>query len=298
MSDGATPSPGQLARISVVNGDLSFAPYPVLVGHFAGDSLSGSEAQLDAALGKALSSRYALGVYPAALGTAIVELHKTAKRPPGVVVGLGDMANFNAGTIRRAMIAGLLELALSPHAGGEPNGVSLVPLGAHAASVSTSDTLLAMLGAIEEVQRRLADRALRRFDHIQLIARMEDDAHRLWHALRRMTAVPPFSNSFCLSDEIEYAAGAARRIAPVGDNDSWRAIQIESAVLADGSTGFHFASVGNRARAEGYLVGTNQTFVQSFISGAVSGQTARLPGSSPARALFELVWPRELKPYG
>ena len=29
MSEGTSPSPGQPARISVVNGDLSFAPYPV-----------------------------------------------------------------------------------------------------------------------------------------------------------------------------------------------------------------------------------------------------------------------------
>jgi len=295
MSDAAEAAPPAKVMLTVVNGDLSFSPFPVLVGHFAGDAMSSSETQLDAALDQALSTRYALGVYPAQLGSATVEPHPDGDRAPGVIVGLGDMADFNAGAIRRATIAGLLELALSPLGRKGNPGVSLVLLGAHACSISASDTLLAMLGALEEVQRRLVDRKLRRFEAIQFVSQMEDEAHLIWHALRRMTATPPFSDSFDLDGEIRYAAGAARRVSPLENRDNWRAIQVESKTLPDGSDGFRFAAVGDRARAEGYLVGTNRAFLSSFMTSAIDGQISRLPGSSPARTLFELVWPRDLK---
>ena len=37
-------------RIKVVHGHLAFASHPVLVGHYAGDTINGAEAELDVAL--------------------------------------------------------------------------------------------------------------------------------------------------------------------------------------------------------------------------------------------------------
>src|SRR3954462_11145888 len=100
-------------RLAVVSGDLSFARYPVVAGHFLGDSIAGAEAQLEIALGISLKKRYARGVYPGAVGTAMVVPPPDGTGVIGVVVGLGDIGAFSPGMIRAALIAGLLELALS-----------------------------------------------------------------------------------------------------------------------------------------------------------------------------------------
>ena len=57
-------------RIRVVHGHLAFARHPVMVGHYAGDSINGAERQLDEALRGRLAERRRLGLYPGALGPA------------------------------------------------------------------------------------------------------------------------------------------------------------------------------------------------------------------------------------
>ena len=209
-------------RLTVVNGDLSFARWPVVVGHYIGDSIAGSEAELDAALGGALRRRYALGVYPGAVGTAIVAQHPARSDRLGVVVGLGDMAAFNVGAVRSAIVSGLLELALTGDVPGGVAGVALVMLGARAGVIPTVEILSAMLGGVAEAQRRLPEQGLARFADVQLIAQMEDSAHLAWHNLARLTAQPRFAASFALHPEIEFSLGAARRITRIADTDAWR----------------------------------------------------------------------------
>ena len=53
-------------RIKVVHGHLAFASHPVMVGHYAGDTINGAEAELDRALKGRLDRRKQLGLYPGA----------------------------------------------------------------------------------------------------------------------------------------------------------------------------------------------------------------------------------------
>ncbi|HEX4737346.1 MAG TPA: CHAT domain-containing protein [Allosphingosinicella sp.] len=277
--------------ITIVNGDLSFARYPVVVGHFLGDSIAGAEAQLDFALEASLKKRYALGIYPGTVGTAMVVPPPHGSGTTGVVVGLGDIGAFSPGMIRGALIAGLLELALSSARPPGASGVSLIQLGTRAGTVSITDTVSASLAALAEAQRRLAEQGLQPFTEIDFIALFEDDAHKLWHTLRRFIDSPHYRDLFSLEREVSYAAGAQRRLMRMEDPDVWRAIQVTSADTGSGDMGFRFVAVGEQARADGFLVGANKSFVQEFVETA---QKRKL-NAAPTRALFQLIWPAELK---
>ena len=278
-------------RVRVVTGDLAFARHPVIVGHFLGDSIAGAEASLDLALNSSLKKRYALGVYPGAVGTAMVVPAPGGACPRGVVIGLGDIGEFSPGMIRAALISGLLELGLSPHRPDGEDGVSLILLGTRAGTVSSSDTLTATLAALTEAQRRLAEQGLRPFPDVDFIALYKDDSHKIWHTLRRFEQSPHYRDSFILEREVVYSAGAQRRLMRLEDPDFWRAIQITAADAAKGEVGYRFVAVGERARAEGYLVGADETFVSKFIRAAQNRQLE----AAPTRALFQLIWPPELK---
>jgi CHAT domain-containing protein len=290
-AEAATPAPGPVTHLNIVNGDLTFARYPVVVGHFLGDSIAGDEAQLDTALLGALTRRYSLGIYPGELGSAMVVEPPDPSATGAVVVGIGDIGSFSPGVIRSALIDGLLELALSPCWAAADHGVSLVMLGSRAGSVSSSDTLAAMLAAIGEVQRRLREQGLKPLGEVQFLALYEDDAHRIWHTLNHFVRSPHYGESFVLGTEVVYASGAQRRLMRMEDPDVWRAIQIVSADVGGGELGFRFTAVGEQARADGYLVGTGRTFVKQFIRMA---QQRKL-NAAPTRALFQLIWPAELK---
>ena len=278
-------------RLTVVNGDFAFAGAPVVVGHFLGDSIAGAEAQLDFALGGALKQRYALGLYPGSVGSAAVIPSLEPGGGTGVVVGLGDMYSLNPGTIRTALVAGLLELAVSPDAAALPDGIVLVLLGGRAASVSVSDTLAAMLAALAEAERRLEAQGLEAFRRVRFTSVYEDDAHRIWHTLRRSLGAPQYRGRFALDDEIAYAAGAQRRLMRMEDPDAWQAVQVTGTDRDGGETDFRFTWVGGQARAEGYTVGTDRGFLKQFVSASENRKLA----AAPTRALYQLVWPAELK---
>jgi CHAT domain-containing protein len=286
----APPHPAARVKLSVLNGDLSFVHGPVVVGHFLGDSISGAEAELDFALGGALRRRYLLGLYPGSPGSAVVAPSTEGNGAIGVVVGLGDIGALNPGTIRTALLAGLLELAVSP--GWRGGAVTIVLLGSRAGTLSISDTLAAMLAAISEAQRRLAERGITGFHEARFISVYEDDAHRLWHTLRRFLTSQRYRAAFELESEIAYGPGAQRRLMRMEDPDSWRAISVTGTVDAAGKPdGFRFTAAGDRARAEGYTVAADRGFLKQFLGAAEK----RKLDVAPTRALFQLVWPAELK---
>ncbi len=287
MADDPLPA----TLIKVVNGDLSFAQYPVLVGHYVGDAIGGSEGQLDSALGGALRRRYALGVYPGAPGTAIVAQHPGHPERRGVVVGLGDMGAFSVVTVRTAVVTGMLELALS----GGARGISLVMVGVRAGLIPTAEILAAMLAGIDDAQRRIPTQGLTAFDEIQIIAQMEDSAHLAWHNLKRLAGQPRFAGQFEVYPEVVLSLGARRRIARVADPDAWRAVQVEGTLLPDNTHTLNFGALGGAARAEGFQMPANLSMIRSIIDAAVEGAGDKADNSSPARALFEMVWPNELK---
>jgi len=276
-------------KLEVVNGDLSFSRAPVVVGRFLGDSISGAESELDFALGGALKRRYAIGLYPGSLGSAVAAASDEGSGAVGVVVGLGDIGGLSPGAIRTATLAGLLELAVCP--GWNGGAVALVLLGSKAGTVSFSDTLEMMLAALSEAQRRLAASKLPLFDEARFLSVFEDDAHRIWHMLRRFVAAPRYGAQFALGDEIVCAPGAQRRLMRMDDPDTWRAIQVTAVEGDAGGGGFRFTSAGDRARAEGFLVGAQRGFLDRFLDAA----RQRKLDTGAARALFQLVWPADLK---
>src|SRR5947207_1478471 len=65
--------------VSVSNGDLVYASYPIICGHFRNDSILYAEKSIDANLGEILSARHQLGIYPGDIGTSDVFLNNNTE---------------------------------------------------------------------------------------------------------------------------------------------------------------------------------------------------------------------------
>ena len=120
---GAAPSrPRKRARraplldVRVIHGHLRFTDYPVLVGHYKGDTIVSAESDLDEDLDGRLRGRHRLGLYPGDIGTHEVALKPRRDVPDAfsgaIVVGLGPVGELGVGKLVETVTQGVLAYAV------------------------------------------------------------------------------------------------------------------------------------------------------------------------------------------
>ena len=196
-------------KIKVVHGHLAFASHPVLVGHYAGDTINGAEAELDVALGGRLTKRKQFGLYPGALGTSTVALDRTTRPKGAIVVGLGDHADLAPGTLAETLRRGILAYAIenddarcAQGAAGTvgPLGLTALLVGAGVGGLPIASSIEALLRAAMEAQRALGGNGLRELEVMELV---EDRANRAWHVLHGALQGSEFKDAFELDATVE-----------------------------------------------------------------------------------------------
>lgn len=87
-----------ILNVGVSNGDLMFARYPVMIGHFAYDDIFNAEEIANLYLRDDLRHKHRLGLYPGAIGTSeyFPNADERSDFPGCIVVGLGLSETLNA----------------------------------------------------------------------------------------------------------------------------------------------------------------------------------------------------------
>jgi tetratricopeptide (TPR) repeat protein len=231
-------------RVSVVHGDLRYARYPVVVGHYEGDTIIGAEARVDQLLRGALSQRYSLGLYPGEFGSLAVILRKATavqkalRLPSGaIIIGLGKWGELSTGQLsdllRRAALQYVLELrdrlAASPDEDEvtEKVGLSVLLIGGNStANIAVGDSVGAILRAIAQANRELANGngGALTIQELEIIELYTDTAIEAAHAVKRLA--PLIGNE--LNTTIDAAAllqpgrEGRRRLTSTTGRDAWR----------------------------------------------------------------------------
>lgn len=315
------PEPQPMVRVRVVHGDLAHASHPILVGHYVGDPISGSEEALNRKLGNRLGRRNARGLHPGLIGTWDVHLTDPDRRCPlpddpghspperlegGMVAGLGVISTLSTGALTRTIRSALLAYVDAAEQMGwnGPLSFSTVLMGSGGGAVSVGDCVAAILNATEEVNRLLASEedageqvaGNRRLAEIEIIEAVEQTAITAWHAAHGRIAARP--GRFELPLRLEEGRGGWRRTGPETDPDSWMEVTITAPRPegADAEGPLHYLLVDGRARVEAQMVADSRDLVRHFVS-EIPAQTgiADPEGRSPGRTLFELLWPSRFK---
>ena len=286
-------------RVSVVHGHLAFARHPVLVGHYAGDTIAGAERALDRALDGRLTERRQLGLYPGALGTSLVVLDRGRKPSGAVVVGLGDQADLApgslAGTLRRGVLAYAVDdrdaARTDKDAARHIRGLSALLVGSGDGGLPLPACVDALLRAVLDAQRALEADGLVELEILDLV---ESRAIRAWHQVARAVATSEFRKSFELDPSLRVTRGGSRSVGGEDDPTWWQPIQISMERLGTERV-MRYVTTTGRARAEASLLPGNTGFVERFVAQATgsAAPTVRAPGVG--RALFELLWPERIK---
>jgi hypothetical protein len=293
-------------KLSVICGHLAFARYPLMVGHYNGDTFAGTEARLDQVLDGRLTARRLMGLYPGPIGSSTIVLDPNARPPGAVVIGLGEPAELTIGALRKTLRRGLLAFAASTvDRIGSPDGAQVDPslrlsallIGAGEGGLDLSGCAQSLLQAAAEAKDILGRVAKggALLSAIEIVELYEDRAVATWRALDQvLKADPTLARNFQPVIDFQQRTGA-RKAASVGrDPTWWQPIQITmSGEARERSLGFTLS--GGLARAEARTIGASLDLVAPLVrrvsrSGANDEST-----TSPGRALFELLWPAALK---
>jgi tetratricopeptide (TPR) repeat protein len=190
--------------VRVTHGDLRYATFPVMVGHYLGDTIVAAEAYLDRKLDNALSQRYQLGIYPGAPGTTAIVRRPTSELdmrlgiPRGaIVIGLGQMGELGTGTLANAVREGALQYALQTyHSTSRASdvvetqaiGLSTLLIGANsAAAITVEDAVSALMRAVAQANIELERAHIPvHINQLEIIELFIDVATQAAHAARNL----------------------------------------------------------------------------------------------------------------
>jgi pimeloyl-ACP methyl ester carboxylesterase len=309
LLDEVAPAAGEAIRLQVVHGGLRFARHTLMVGHYQGDVMSGSERDVDRMFGGKLRSALQLGVYPSAIESFEVferPLRDHDKRSPfAVVVGLGKPGDLSVGLLRSSIRRGILgwfgtAMPTAAHADdrsngdGENIGFSIVLLGTTVSGMSVSECVRAILHGVLDAQRTLravsaANGSTRAIGDIELIEIYEDKALELHHELKRVLKSPDFKDRFDPPRSFESRSDALRRLRDASRRQqNVRRLDIRCA--ADGK--LRFSLPGPQAVVPEFRRGVDLLEIDDYgLSARLASESAQQIG----RVLFNQLLPHPLK---
>ena len=298
--------PGQIIEVGITHGSLAYAKYPVVVGHYQGDTIVSAEKALDRQLQGALSRRVDLDIYPGPLGTSKAFLNDspTAKPSGAVVVGLGEVGKLSPGQLEAAMRSALLDFALTvAHWPDERFGeasqprsasISCLLIGTGAGGMPIADAVESVLRAAIAANTQLADRELDSkvvIGQVEFVELYEDLAIAAAHAIRK--AVDTAELSPCLNwkaQAIESGQAGQYRLRADEPPEWWHRLEIIEDERDKQVLRFIFPT--DKARAEETMATGQLSLADSFIELACQ-ETNR--NAEAARTLFELLLPVRIK---
>ncbi len=320
-----TAAPGAVTtlRVSVTHASLEHAAYPVAVGHYNSDLITGPEAALDWRMDEKLSKRRAMNLYPGKVGEAEVIL-LPHKAPPGaLVIGLGEIGELTTDVVTRGITEAALRLALAivetstTSATSEPPAPPSTPqprrsaafsallIGVRGGRALTIENSVAAIvtGALQANRVLAAQKLLGQVcvDAVEFIEIYEEYAIRAAHAVRNLNQYLrlPLAEDEGLALE-QYLhrgeGGFAGQPANEYEEGWWRRLQISEKkdAVGRGTGELEFLLLTDRARAELTLQATQRALVEQLVAETINSANAASDLTLPS-TLYELLLPNNLK---
>jgi pimeloyl-ACP methyl ester carboxylesterase len=292
--------------VTVVNGNLKFVHEPVLMGHYRGATLAGSELGVDRLIGGTMSDSLRLGRYPQQLdgqqvfpNTGVNRASDAEKlRPAGVIViGLGEEGQLRGSAliaaVRQGVIAWSQRLAEQVPAAPPTFDLASTLVGSGGINVSAGDSARIVVEGVYQANQRLAASNWPRVGKLRLVEWYLDRATDAWRSLQLLSAADP--GRYSIDDVVQFTEGARRR--PLDSSYRGADYDLISAISQEdrlGEASIAYTLDTRRARTEVRAVATQSSLLRELVSTASSdGNRDQQIG----RTLFQLVIPLEMRPF-
>lgn len=300
-------------RVTIVNGDLSFVPTALVLGHYQSSILTGTERVMDRLIGGAMHTSLDKGQYPDRTGSHQVFIntrpatdprHKLPRPQSVVVVGLGEEGKLKpaqlVATVRQGVLAWAQRLSES---GNEPTfDLAATLIGSGGIDMEAAQSAQLVVQGVLEANERLADgwgedegdpaRPWPMVAHLSLIEIYLDRAAEAWRALRIAPLLA--GRHYELHPVIESGLGALPR--PI--DSSYRGAPYDFIRAETQGSGADLSIAytldTKRARSESRPQPVQAALIENLVKQGAHHEARDL---EIGRTLFQLLTPLEMKPY-
>jgi tetratricopeptide (TPR) repeat protein len=297
-------------KITVTNGDLTFEPEPLLLGHYRSTRLTGTEGVMDKVIGGAMGHSLRAGLYPSSVGSHQIFINARPNlargsfmpRPKAViVVGLGEEGKLQAAdlanSVRLAVIAWAQRLAEDKT--HEPFfKLATTLIGSGGTGVTAGEAARLIAHGVSEANAVLKDMQAGagtwpRVNHLHFIELYLDRAADAWRALRMQEAATP--GLYDIVDRVEVGTGPLQRPVDTGYRGAdYDFITIETKEEKGGVPQISYTLDTKRARSEVRGQRTQSALIRELVATASSDQNR---DQQIGHTLFTLLVPVELEAY-
>jgi CHAT domain-containing protein len=290
--------------ISVIisHGDLSYATFHVMAGHFKNDGILYAEKSIDNNLNFILKYKQSIGSYPGDIGTNEILNSTTPFFKGAVIVGLGEpgkLTSFSlAKTVEIAITDYLLQLCSSKNC-PDTIGISTLLIGSGYGGLSIQNSTIAIVEGVTKANNNIASlmgNRQCRISNLEFIEQDEANAVNCLFAVKKLELDRNEVHNIVLQKStIKKLFGAKKRFNIENSNDWWNRITIKTQeTYVNGKTlkRLNFNTTTSDAREEENELFSSTSLIDAFIK-EISVENNWTPQRS--QTLFELLIPNDFK---
>jgi hypothetical protein len=291
-------------KITMSNGNLASAQYPLLAGHFFKDGIMSAEKVLDSCFNGMLREKHALGLYPGRVGTSEIFLSYTSTPKGVIIVGLGELGELNGYqlelSITQAVSKYILELRefeamnkdeFAAYFEGEI-GISALIIGGGYGGLSIESSLKSIILGVKKANNSimgLNNPILKKIETLEFVELYEDRSLQAFYTLKKLEA-DQHLNIVLPTNKIKKLQGIRKRVPLDYQQDWWQRVSVSVETIPSYCLKFS-ASTGS-AREEVRNLNSNPIIIQHFID-KISSEGKWTP--QLAKTIFELLVPNDFK---
>ena len=293
-------------KVQISHGDLKYASFPLLVGHFRNDSILYAEKRVDTLLAGLLEEQHKLGLYPGDIGTHEILLTYTEGFPGTIIVGLGEQDNLTSFELTRSVEQAVAKCLLNvngsqklkaPIPFKDTLGISSLIIGCGYGGLSIESSTNAILQGIvyaNEKIRVIYGEKGKIIEQVEFIELYEDRALRCFYFVSHMNKESGSAlNIISATDGITTLNGARKQMNWDQSVEWWNRITITRTENKKGDiNGMSFSISTAAAREELRTIYTSTGIVERLVE---TISTDNNWTKEKARAIFELLIPNDLK---
>lgn len=291
-------------KITMSNGDLGSAQYPILVGHFYKDGIMSAEKALDSCFNGLIHEKHALGLYPGSVGSSEIFLSSNAAPAGAVIVGLGELGGLNGYQLELSVTQGISRYLLELKELEVSNktefkkifpaaiGISALIVGCGYGGLSIESSLKSIILGIKKANesiQSLGNSALKQVEYIEFVELYEDRSLQAFYTLKKLEADQQL-NIVLPSAKIKRLQGSRKRVPLDYQQDWWQRVSVS--VETEPEFYLKFSASTGSAREEVRNLNSNPKIIQHFID-KISGDDQWSP--QLAKTIFELLVPNDFK---
>ncbi|MEO8473604.1 MAG: CHAT domain-containing protein [Chryseolinea sp.] len=291
----------QPLKVSVANGDLKYASFPLVAGHFNHDGILFAEKAINAYLKGALSERHQLGLYPGPIGTNEVLISSGEDFEGAIIVGLGDVGCLTsyllAKTIEQGASKYLIQMNSKSFNGRVINGISSLIIGCGYGGLTIEDSINAVITGVNHANikiKQLYGDSAQTVDCIEFVEQDKVKALTAFYALHRLGKNNDGNSLAVLEKKVIVERPGAVESTALSTSSEWwtRITAMQEKPVDNQAQDIRFNISSGGAREEQRILSTSTDIIEQLVNEI---STENNWSVSKAKTVFELLIPTDFK---